>query len=68
MQTFQNTATVRDSNNQIIPGAAVTWSSRNPGVASVSATGLITAVSAGTAVIVAQSGGVQASCVVTVTA
>jgi uncharacterized protein YjdB len=68
MQTFQNTTTVRDSNNQIIPNALVSWESRNTAVATVSSTGLITAVSPGTAVIVASSGGAQSACVVTVTA
>lgn len=68
MQTFQNSATVRDVNNQIMPGTTPAWSSRNPNVATVSPQGLITAVAAGTAVIVASIGGVQASCTVTVTA
>lgn len=68
MQTFQNNATVRDSNNQIIPNSLVSWASRNPEVVTVSNTGLITAVSPGTAVIVASSGGAQSACVVTVTA
>lgn len=68
MQTFQNMTTVRDSNNQIIPNPLVSWESRNTAVATVSSTGLITAVSPGTAVIVASSGGAQSACVVTVTA
>lgn len=68
MQTFQNSATVRDTNNQIIPGTTVQWASRNPNVATVSPAGLISAVAPGTAVVVASIGGVQASCVVTVTA
>lgn len=67
MQTFQNSATVRDTNNQIMPGTSPAWQSRNPNVATVSQNGLITAVAPGTAVVVAISGGVQAACVVTVT-
>ena len=68
MQTFQNTATVRDSNNQIIPNTAVTWTSTNSAIATVNNTGLITAVAPGSAVIVASAGGAQAACLVTVTA
>jgi uncharacterized protein YjdB len=67
MQTFQNSATVRDSNSQIIPGVQVTWQSRNTAVATVSTTGLITAVGPGTTIIVASAGGVQSGCLVTVT-
>ena len=46
----------------------VVWSSSNPGVAAVSASGLVTAVSKGTAVVTATTaeGGKTASCVVTV--
>jgi uncharacterized protein YjdB len=68
MQTFQNSATVRDSNTQIIPSVQVNWQSRNTSVATVSTTGLITAVGPGSTIIVASAGGVQAGCLVTVTA
>lgn len=51
-------------------GGAVSWSTSSPSVASVNASGLVTAVSAGTAVITAKAtdgGGAYAACTVTVT-
>ncbi len=54
-----------------ISDRSVTWNTSNPGVATVSAEGLVTAVSAGTATITAESNltaGVQDTCTVTVTA
>lgn len=48
-------------------GKAVTWSSSNTAVATVSSAGLVTAVGNGTATITATSGTVSASCAVTVT-
>jgi len=52
------TATVRDLNNQPIPGAQVAWTSSNPAVATVGATdGVLTGVDRGTVTITAQSGG-----------
>jgi hypothetical protein len=45
----------------------VTWLSSNVQVATVSATGLVTSVSAGTTTIIAESGGLNASSTVTVT-
>jgi DNA/RNA endonuclease G (NUC1) len=56
--TQQFTAIARDSADATIPGAVITWSSLNEAVATVSATGLATGVSAGTAPIVATSGGI----------
>ena len=47
-------------------GAAVVWASTDPGVASVSPDGTVTAYKAGMAVITATSGGRLAFCVVTV--
>ncbi len=49
--------------------AAVNWSSSNPGVATVSASGVVRGVSAGTATITVTTvdGGFSASCIVTVT-
>ena len=53
--TAQLTATARDaSGNPVL--ATVIWTSSNPAVATVSSTGLITAVTPGTAVITASSG------------
>ena len=60
-QTFQIHATVLDQENNVISGASVTWSSSNPAVATVSSTGLVTAVSNGTARITAESQSVTSS-------
>jgi hypothetical protein len=53
----QLTATVLDSNNQPIPGAVVTWTTSNAGVALVSSTGKVVGVGPGTATITASSAG-----------
>ncbi|MDE2728366.1 MAG: Ig-like domain-containing protein [Gemmatimonadota bacterium] len=42
-ETVQLSAIVYDRNDTVIPGAAVTWSSSDPSVASVSTSGLVTA-------------------------
>jgi serine/threonine-protein kinase len=60
-------ATPRDAGGSAVPGAAVTWISSNPGVASVSEAGVVTAFSSGTATITARSAGSSASITVTVT-
>lgn len=65
-QTDQLLASVRDQQDRPIRGASVQWSSSNSSVATVSATGLVTAVSAGTAMITARSGAVSQSIRVTV--
>lgn len=49
-------------------GANVVWSSSNPRVATVSASGVVTGVTNGVAVITATAGAFSASCTVTVTA
>lgn len=60
--TVQLTAAVKpDGTNK-----TVTWTSSNPGVASVSQNGLVTAVGNGTAVITAKVGPAEAVCTVTV--
>ena len=51
--TQQFTATATDSVDATIPGAAITWSSLNEAVATVSATGLATGVAPGDAQIIA---------------
>ena len=66
-QTTQATATTRDSANNILTGRAVSWSSGNTGVATVSTAGLVTAVAAGTAQITASSEGKTGSASVSVT-
>ena len=60
-------AVVADSAGNSLSGAAVTWTTSNAGVATVSSSGLVRAVSAGTAFVRATSGAVSASAAVTVT-
>ncbi|MDE2719790.1 Ig-like domain-containing protein [Candidatus Palauibacter polyketidifaciens] len=64
--TVQLAAEVRDQNGQVMAGAAVTWTSGSPGVATVSASGLVTAVGNGTATITATAGSAAGSSTVTV--
>ncbi len=52
----QLTARVLDQDNQELPGQPANWTSLDPSVATVTQTGLITAVSAGTTTIRVQSG------------
>lgn len=63
-ETFTLTATVAPSD---VTDKTVTWSSSDDNVASVDAKGKVTAVNGGSAVITAESGGVKATCSVTVT-
>ena len=65
-ETVQLAATVYDTNDEIIAGALVAWSSSVPAVATVDADGLVTSVSNGTAQITATSGGVPASATISV--
>jgi hypothetical protein len=67
-QTTQATAATRDAANNVLTGRTVTWSSATPSVASVSSTGLVTGLTAGTATIVASSEGQSGSAQLTVTA
>ncbi len=65
----QLTATVYDQNNQVMTFAAVSWSSLNSGIATVSNSGLVTGVAAGTARILASAGaGITDTAVITVSA
>jgi uncharacterized protein YjdB len=67
-QTRTFTATPEDANNQPLAGRTVTWSSDNTAVATVDpSTGLVTAVAAGTANIIATSETKTGSAAVTVT-
>ncbi|MGQ0647330.1 MAG: beta strand repeat-containing protein [Gemmatimonadaceae bacterium] len=52
-QTSQATAVLRDASNNVLTGRPIVWSSSAPGKASVSTTGLITAVDSGTTIITA---------------
>jgi len=67
-QSAQATATVKDAGGNTLSGRVVTWESSNNGIATVSATGSIVAVTAGTATITASSEGVNGSAALTVTA
>ena len=65
-ETVQLTASVQDDNGQAVEGAAVTWSSSDEGVATVSNHGLVTAVSNGAATITARSGSTLVNATITV--
>ncbi len=65
-QTQQLTATVQDQNGDPLPNATVTWSSNATGVATVSAAGLVAAVSNGSATVRATSGSLTFDVTVTV--
>ena len=64
--TTQATATTKDANGQVLTGRAVSWSSDNTSVATVSTAGLVTAVSVGSANITAASEGRNGSATVTI--
>jgi len=64
--TTQLTATVTDANGETISGATVTWETSDATVATVSSTGLVTAVADGTATITATSGSASATAEITV--
>ena len=65
-ETEQLTATVRDQNGATMSGASVAWASSAVSVASVSSTGLVTAVADGTATVTATSGSATGTTSVTV--
>lgn len=62
------TATTKDASGSTLSGRTVTWSSSDPSIASVSNTGVATAVAAGTTTITATSEGKTGSAAVTVSA
>jgi len=64
--TQQMTATPKDASGNPIIGRTVLWLSGNPDVATVSDTGLVSAIASGTADVVALVDGVSGSAVVTV--
>src|SRR5262249_36633610 len=66
--TFQLGAVTLDANNVPLTGRTVTWTSDASGVATVSASGLVTAVAVGTATITATSEGKTGTAAVTVSA
>ena len=65
--TQQFTATARTADNRIVPDITFMWSSSNPSVATVDASGLATAVGAGTAIIEASAEGVSGTATLMVT-
>ena len=56
-QTVQLTATLKDASGNVLSGRTISWASDNSGVATVSGTGLVAAVSPGSATITATSEG-----------
>ncbi len=64
--TLQLTATPEDQQGGALPGCSVTWSTSDPGVASVSPSGLVGGVAAGSATITATSQPASGTALVTV--
>jgi hypothetical protein len=62
----QAVATTRDASNNVLTGRAVAWSSGSAAIASVSGSGLVTALAAGTTNITASSEGQTGSAALTV--
>jgi len=65
-ETLQLAAQVRDQNGQAMAAVTVTWSTGNAAVATVDASGLVTAVGDGTATISATAGSASGSAEITV--
>jgi uncharacterized protein YjdB len=65
--TRQLTAVARNAQNNEVKGRTFRWTTSNPAVATVDQTGLVTAIGAGTANIVAETNQVLGGAVVTVT-
>ncbi len=65
--TQQASAVMRDASAQVLNGRSATWSSSNAAVATVNASGLVTGIAPGTAVIIATSEGKTGSATITVT-
>ena len=65
--TVQLSVEVRDQSSAVMAGATVTWTSSASSVATVDASGLVTAAGNGTATITASAGSASGSAVVTVT-
>ena len=64
--TVQLQAEVRDQNGQLMAGTAVTWASNSTAVASVDASGLVSAIGDGTATVTATAGSASGTATVTV--
>lgn len=65
--TVQLTATPRDANGSPLGGRTITWTTNNSGVATVSTSGLVSGVAAGSATITATSEGKSGTSAITVT-
>ena len=65
-RTTQLTATLRDGNDNVIPGVAFSWSSSNTAVAGVSSQGVVTGLTVGTATVTATAQGLSTSATITV--
>ena len=65
-ETVQLTASVSDQNGQALAGTSVSWSSSGTAVATVSASGLVSAVGNGTATITATAGEASGTAAITV--
>src|SRR5690242_9553104 len=66
-QTAQLTATTRDGSGNVLTGRTIVWTSSNGSVATVSGSGLVTGVTAGSATVTATSEGQSGSAAMTVT-
>ncbi len=66
-QSAQFSATVKDASGNVLTGQAVSWSSTNTAVASVTTSGYATAIGGGSASIVATAGGKSGQAAITVT-
>ena len=64
--SIQLSATLKDANGGVLSGRAITWSSAAPGVATVSADGLVQGISSGATTITATSEGKSSAATVTV--
>ena len=60
-QTTQASAVLRDASSNVLSGRAVTWTSSNAAVATLSSSGLVTAAGIGTATVTATSEGMSGS-------
>jgi hypothetical protein len=67
-QTTQASAVTRDASNTVVTGRAVAWSTSNAAVATVSVTGVVTALTPGVATITATSEGKSGTVQITVIA
>src|SRR5205085_6463075 len=65
-QTLQLTATLKDASGNTLTGRSITWSSSNSSAATVSASGLVRGVVAGSATITATSEGQSGTSAITV--